>query len=110
VKIHMRNTGALAFFLLPGLLFGQSEHQSKPLAITHVAVIDGTGAAARPDMTVVITGERIAALGRTGKVEIPAGSEQIDGSGKFLIPGLWDMHVHCWTLTRSKTLRTLGRS
>ncbi|MDQ3684782.1 MAG: amidohydrolase family protein [Acidobacteriota bacterium] len=45
-------------------------------------------------MTVVITGERITTLGRTGKVRLPKGAQVINASGKFLIPGLWDMHTH----------------
>jgi hypothetical protein len=65
-----------------------------PLAITHVTVIDGTGAAAQPDMTVVVTGDRITALGKAGKVPVPDGAMVVDATGKFLIPGLWDMHTH----------------
>jgi len=53
-----------------------------------------TGAPPQPDMTVVITGNRIAAIGRTGQVRIPRGVQVINAAGKFLIPGLWDMHVH----------------
>jgi Amidohydrolase family len=68
------------------------------LVFTHVTVVDVTAAdsrrAAQPDRTVVISGSRITALGRTGKVRIPAGARVVDAAGKFLIPGLWDMHVH----------------
>jgi len=45
-------------------------------------------------MTVVISGDRITSLGRSGAVRLPRRARVIDGSGKFLIPGLWDMHVH----------------
>lgn len=68
--------------------------QLQPLVFTHVTVIDMTGAAAKIDMTVMITGERIYALGKTGKIRVPKGVKVVDGRGKFLIPGLWDMHVH----------------
>lgn len=80
----------------PVSVFAQSKQssQSKPLAITHVTVIDATGAPATPDMTVVISGGRIAAIGKTGKARIPANAQMIDATGKFLIPGLWDMHMH----------------
>jgi len=64
------------------------------LVFEHVTVIDMTGAPAQPDMTVVIKGDHISALGKTGKVRVQKGATIIDGSGKFLIPGLWDMHVH----------------
>ena len=68
--------------------------QPKTLVLTHVTLIDATGSPAKPDMTVVITGERITTLGRTGKVRPPKGAQVINASGKFLIPGLWDMHTH----------------
>jgi len=65
-----------------------------PLALTHVAVIDATGAPAQPDMTVIISGGYITGLGPAEKVKIPADARAIDVSKKFLIPGLWDMHIH----------------
>ena len=64
------------------------------LAITGVTVIDATGAPARPDMTVVVIGDRITAIGKPGEVEVPEGATVVDSKGKYLIPGLWDMHVH----------------
>jgi len=68
--------------------------QSQPFVFTHVTVIDATGATAKPDMTVVIIGDRIATLGKSGKVRVPANAQVVDATGKYLIPGLWDMHVH----------------
>jgi imidazolonepropionase-like amidohydrolase len=65
-----------------------------PLAITNVNVIDATGNPVKTGMTVIIHGGRIESIGKTGKIKIPAGATTLDGSGKFLIPGLWDMHVH----------------
>jgi imidazolonepropionase-like amidohydrolase len=64
------------------------------LVIQRVTLIDATGQPAQPGMTVVIKQDRIAAIGPWKKVKVPAGSRIIDGRGKFLIPGLWDMHVH----------------
>ncbi|NUO81360.1 amidohydrolase family protein [candidate division KSB1 bacterium] len=69
---------------------------SQAMAFTHVAVIDATGSPPQPNMTVVITGNRITALGKTGRVKIPQDAQVIDAAGKFLIPGLWDMHWHSW--------------
>jgi imidazolonepropionase-like amidohydrolase len=57
-----------------------------------VTVINGTGAPAVTGMRVVVEGERIVAVGK--RVRAPQGARVIDGSGKYLIPGLWDMHVH----------------
>ena len=53
-------------------------------------MIDATGAPPRPDTIVVVDGDRIASIGQT----VPAGARVVDGKGRFLIPGLWDMHVH----------------
>jgi imidazolonepropionase-like amidohydrolase len=86
----------LPFVLLSPLLFAEPEQPSrqKPLVFTHVTVIDATGAPAQPDRTVVITGNRITALGKTGQVALPPDARTVDGTGQFLVPGLWDMHVH----------------
>ncbi len=47
-------------------------------------------------MTVVIKGGRIAALGKTANLDVPENAHVVDATGKFLIPGLWDMHIHPW--------------
>lgn len=64
------------------------------LAFTHVSVFEGTDSLLRPDQTVVIRGNRIIAIGPSRSTRIPKGARIIAGRGKFLIPGLWDMHVH----------------
>lgn len=66
--------------------------QSQAVAIRNVTVINGTGAPAAPGMTVVITGDRISDIGPN--VRVPAQAQVMDGTGKFLIPGMWDMHIH----------------
>src|SRR5688572_18196190 len=69
-----------------------------PLAITHVTVIDvaatDEAGARRTGQTVVIDGGQIRDVAPDSSVTIPAGATVIDGSGKFLIPGLWDAHTH----------------
>jgi hypothetical protein len=67
---------------------------SQPLVIRHVTIIDATGRAAEPDMDVVIARDRIVAVGPWKKMHAPKNAVTLDGAGKFLIPGLWDMHVH----------------
>src|SRR5207253_1032208 len=62
--------------------------------VRNVTVIDGTGAAPKPEMTVVIDGAQIAAISPAGMTAVPRGARVIDGSGKYLMPGLWDMHTH----------------
>ncbi len=64
------------------------------LAITHVTVIDATGTPPQQDMTLLIIDQRIAALGPSSATAIPRGARILDATGKFLIPGLADMHVH----------------
>ena len=64
------------------------------IAFTHVGVIDGTDSIPRLDQTVVIRGMRISGVGPSPSTAVPSGARVIDARGKFLIPGLWDMHVH----------------
>jgi hypothetical protein len=64
------------------------------LAITNVSVIDPEACNLLSEQTVIIENGRITKLASKDSVNIPGGAFQIEGSGKFLIPGLWDMHVH----------------
>lgn len=80
---------------------GSRKSSSTSLAFTHVTVIDMTGAPVKLDFTVVITGNHVTTVGRSGRTRIPAGAHVIDAKGKFLIPGLWDMHVHIKETERS---------
>lgn len=77
-----------------GLATGQGPSGPGPIVFERVTVIDTATGASRPNMTVAISGDRITGTGRTGELRIPPGAQVIDGAGKFLIPGLWDMHVH----------------
>ncbi len=74
--------------------FSAAAQKDDALAITHVTVIDCTGAPAQPNSTVVVVGTRITAVGPADTVKIPTGTRVVDATGKFLIPGLWDMHGH----------------
>jgi imidazolonepropionase-like amidohydrolase len=71
-----------------------SSSQSTRIAVKNVTVIDATGAVPQPNSTVLISGGRISAIGPTNKITVPGGYKAIDGTGKFLIPGLADMHIH----------------
>jgi imidazolonepropionase-like amidohydrolase len=64
------------------------------LAFTGVSVIDGADSTARSGQTVVVRGNRIAAVGPTRTTTIPSGAQVVEARGKFLMPGMWDMHVH----------------
>jgi len=65
---------------------------AQSLIIENVTVIDATGAAPRPGMSVGIEKGQILEIKKS--LRAPKGAVTIDGTGKFLIPGLWDMHVH----------------
>lgn len=84
----------LLILLLPVALLAQGKPTDDSLILTHVTIIDMTGSRPQPDMTVVITGNRIAELGRSGEIQLPQNARVVDASGKYLIPGLWDMHAH----------------
>ena len=66
-------------------------------AITNVTVIDVEAGREIPSQTVVITGDRIDSAGPAKGARVPRGATTIDGTGKFLIPGLWDMHAHLFS-------------
>jgi hypothetical protein len=83
----------------PISLSGQVAEQ--PLVIHDVTLIDTSGAPPAPHTTLVIEKRRIAALGPTSEVAIPDGAQIIDGQGRFVIPGLWDLHVHAMREGRS---------
>lgn len=84
------------FLLLSFILLSCScsSHPPPSLAITHVTIIDATGAVSQPDMTVFLADEQIAAIGPSNSVFVPRKTKTFDATGKFLIPGLVDMHVH----------------
>ena len=66
------------------------------IALTHVRVIDGTGAPARADQTLVIANGKIAALGDAATTKIPDGAKVLDLSGRSIMPGLVGMHDHMY--------------
>jgi len=74
--------------------FASDASSSEALVLQHVTVIDVARRAPQPDQTVVIVGSRIAAISPAGRVKFDKSANVIDAHGKFLISGLWDMHVH----------------
>jgi imidazolonepropionase-like amidohydrolase len=69
---------------------------SRPLAValTHVRVVDVRTGTLHAGQTIVIQQNKIAAVGPSKEIRIPAKAKQVDCKGLFAIPGLWDMHVH----------------
>jgi cytosine/adenosine deaminase-related metal-dependent hydrolase len=73
-----------------GFVAGATTH----LILTQVTLIDATGSPAKPDMSVEIRGHRIERVSPTAQLRVSSDAVVVDATGKFLIPGLWDMHVH----------------
>lgn len=72
--------------------------EARLVTVEHVTIIDPTAltpAEARiSDQTVLIAGNRVRRVGPAGTIPLPDSIHRIDGRGKFLLPGFWDMHVH----------------
>jgi imidazolonepropionase-like amidohydrolase len=66
------------------------------VAITGATVVTMMGDSVLRDATVLVRGGRIAAVGPSSRVQIPAGARRIDGRGKFVVPGFADMHAHLY--------------
>ena len=79
----------LCFALASGALSAQES----ALVIEGVTLIDGTGKPPVPSVSILIEGNRITRVA-TGRLEAPAGTRRINAAGKFVIPGLMDVHVH----------------
>ncbi len=86
----------LVRFAIAALLAAPSvqAQSDSSIVISNITVIDVESGQRRPGMSVVISGNRIAQIGRLRRSDFAQGARIVDGSGKFLIPGLWDMHVH----------------
>jgi dihydroorotase-like cyclic amidohydrolase len=86
----------LALALLPLLFRGQSQEigEANTIAFTHVTVLDMMGGPAQSDMTVIVTGNRITDVQQSQNAKILKGIKVVDATGKCMLPGLWDMHVH----------------
>ena len=108
----MKRLVLLTCLLLTASLHAQSSRTAlahETFAIIHVTVITMTSEKPVTDATVLVRDGRIVAVGPS--VEVPAGAKTIDGTGKFLIPGLADMHVHLFsdeTAPKSKAPDELG--
>jgi len=83
---------ALAALALPARPSAR-QTPAPPIVIRGVTLIDGTGRAPLPNATVIVEGARITQVG-TQPLTVPSGAQVVDGRGKFLMPGLIDVHVH----------------
>src|SRR5688572_1746035 len=79
---------------LAAMAAGGSERAPAVTAFVNVTVIPMDAERALAGQTVIVQGDRIAAIGPVGQMTVPTGAAKIDGTGKFLIPGLAEMHGH----------------
>lgn len=95
--------------ILIGLAFGLAVAWPAPelpakqpvpsLALQGITVVDVENGRQLPDRTVLVAGTRITRVAPDGDVPLPPGTVRVDARGKFLIPGLWDMHAHITALS-----------
>lgn len=88
----------MLFACIPAGLVGQSA-----VVIRNVTVIPMTGGGSSAGQTVIVRDGRIAEIGAAATLRVPAGATLVDGTGKFLIPGLFEMHAHT-SKTRASAL------
>jgi imidazolonepropionase-like amidohydrolase len=85
---------AAAFFIAPVSGQAGKEKDEPATALVGGTLIDGTGAAPATNVTVLIQGRKIKAVGPSSKVAIPKGAKIVDVKGKFILPGFIDCHIH----------------
>jgi predicted amidohydrolase YtcJ len=95
----MRSNKCLATALIAVLILVFSalpahSQSDRNLAFTHVTVLDVKTGELKPDMTVLTSGGRITEIGKTAVLRVPEDAGLFEGSGKYMIPALWNMHVH----------------
>jgi imidazolonepropionase-like amidohydrolase len=85
---------ALTRTIASGALTQPARSIAPPVAITRATIVDTDAGEEYQDQTVIVVGGRIAEVKDSAAATLPEGIKVIDGRNKFLIPGLWDMHVH----------------
>ena len=85
---------ALSGCVAAAALHAQQSATPSSLVFDGVTVVDVVQGTLVPDQRVVIGGNRIQAVGPRGSVSVPKNARVVAARGKYLIPGLWDMHTH----------------
>jgi imidazolonepropionase-like amidohydrolase len=89
-----KRLGGEVQLVLLALLAACARPEPREFAITHVTVVDVGHDALLHDRTIVIDGARITRVDTSARVALSRRTPRLDGTGRFVIPGLWDMHVH----------------
>src|SRR5688500_11564088 len=79
----------LLLLVIPAQLLSQSS-----IAIRHLNIVDVRTGAIKPDQMVFIKGNKIDYIGPDNKKSRKSATQEVEATGKFLFPGLWDMHIH----------------
>jgi imidazolonepropionase-like amidohydrolase len=87
---------------------GPGEENGHAFAFEHAAVVTMSSEQVLPDHTVIVSGTRITSVGPSASAQVPAGAIRIDGRGKYLMPGLADMHVHIYDANDFKLMLASG--
>ena len=95
ILVPVRLSVVIAFYLLlKPVCTAQYNPAPGPTVITHATVVNPGTSSVQRNQTVVITGDRITSVSDADKFQLPKNARVIDATGQYLIPGLWDMHVH----------------
>ncbi|MDP1860589.1 MAG: amidohydrolase family protein, partial [Gemmatimonadaceae bacterium] len=81
-------------FMAAALLHTSPSDAQRVIAIRGATLIDGSGAAPRPNQTIIVQNDRIRAVGPSHSTVVPNGARVIDGVGRFVVPGFIDVHAH----------------
>ncbi|HWZ98731.1 MAG TPA: amidohydrolase family protein [Candidatus Dormibacteraeota bacterium] len=95
-KRFLPTISALFFLAIfsPSFLNAQNPLSRDAILLNHVTVVDVRTGTLQPDQTVALDGNQIVSIGSTKSAKFPRNAANVNCSGLFLIPGLWDMHVH----------------
>ncbi len=96
LNTYMKKRFTLFLFMILNISLSASSAAAvdHPIAFTNVNIIDTNGGPIEQQMTVVIAGQHIVEVAKARRARLPKAAQIVDGRGKYLIPGLWDMHVH----------------
>jgi hypothetical protein len=89
----------IAMFLMGGMFmdsaaFGRASSPTGELILSYVTIVDTHDGELTPGATIVIEDGKITKIVRSGKIDVAANAQHIDGKGRFVVPGFWDMHAH----------------